>query len=318
MANLSDLQFASLLEEIASAMRGGIPLADSMRRLERNRLGRVSKTASMIAGRLERGESFDSAVQSLDSSLATQVAASVSASEKANSPELIERFAAQLKRRSEYTRSLWFAWFYPLLLVVVGYGVAVFFLAPVIRGNTVRVNYNGEIAWADWVVATADWLQVNWVWPPIVFAVLCLLAYFALRWRDHFPHSVRMGLFCSSLADQISHDVPDDVAIRSAAQLSGDSEMQSIGNPSMQSPEMEQILAQADIPAQAIGNVNQKQLTVSVLHYLAAMYAERSRRHVYLLSCLLPRIAMAVIGGGLAISYVWWVMGPIYRQVAQW
>ncbi|TWU32565.1 Bacterial type II secretion system protein F domain protein [Novipirellula artificiosorum] len=301
------------MDEIASAMRSGTPVIDSMRRLQDKRLGRVALVAGSIAVALDRGESVPTAVGALDSPIAQQAAASVSASEKSNHSVLMERFSRQLRRRAEYARRLRLAWFYPLLLVVVGYFVAVLCLAPMIWANQ-----SGEFHWPAWVVRLSEWLLANWYWPPVVFGVVVFLLFLLIRSRRGFPRSIRLGLFCSSLADQIANEVPEDVAIRAAASLAGDRMLGSLESPSLQSPQLQRILSEAEIPTQNLPGINQQQITVSVLHYLAAMYSERSRRHVYFWAQLLPRIAMAVIGGGLALSYVWWVIGPVYRQVAQW
>jgi hypothetical protein len=33
---------------------------------------------------------------------------------------------------------------------------------------------------------------------------------------------------------------------------------------------------------------------------------------------LLPRLAMVLVGAGLVLSYAFWVIAPVYREVATW
>ncbi len=312
MVKLTDLQVASLLEEIACAMQAGTPVVDSMRRLESRRLGRVARAAGAIASRLDRGESVAEAMSATSSSTGPQAAAAIQAAETSGDPSLIERISLQLRERADFSRDSRLAWFYPWMLLLIGYIVAVAVMAPMIRQIHGR-----DFQWSSWVVGLAIWLQSNWWLPPLIAAGLFVLFLTWLFSRDRFPRHVRMQLFCNALADQFEHDVPEDVAIRAAAALSGDKELMAIEQPSLKSPPVAQIVPKTDGFLNG-AELNPKQSLIAQLHYLGSIYRERARRNSYFWSRILPRTAMVLIGGGLTLAYAWWVIAPVYREVAQW
>jgi hypothetical protein len=205
------------------------------------------------------------------------------------------------------------AWFYPWLLLAVGYAVGVTVMAPMIREMNGR-----DIHWAGWLLGLSNWLQHNWWLPPLMIAAALVAFVFWLHSRDRFPRDVRLGLFCNSLADQFVHDVPEDVAIRSAAEMSGDLDLMSISQPTLQSAEVAKIIAIPDPPAAIALDSPRKETLIAKLRYLGAVHNERARQQAFLWSRFVPRLAMVVVGSGMTFSYAWWVIAPVYRQVAAW
>jgi hypothetical protein len=313
MVKLTDLQVASLLEEIACAMRVGTPIADSMRRLESRRLGRIAGAAKTVADGLERGETIADAISKIASPASAQAAAAIRACQENGNSGLLERMAHQLRLRSEHARSFRLAWFYPWLLLAVGYFVGVAVMAPMIR------EMHGQpIDWPTWLVGLSNWLQGNWWLPPLMIAIGLVGFVFWLRSRDRFPRSVRLGLFCNSLADQFTYDVPEDVAIRTAAEMSGDVGLMSISQPTLQSAEVARIIAMSDPSEAKFLHSPLKETLIAKLRFLGSLYNERARQQAFLWSRFVPRLAMVAVGFGITFSYAWWVIAPVYRQVAQW
>lgn len=313
MVKLSDLQVASLLEEIACAMRVGTPISQSMRRLESRRLGRIAVAARLIADGLERGEAAADALGRVDSPVKAQAAAAIRACQENGNSGLLERMAHQLRQRSEHARSFRLAWFYPWLLLAVGYGVGVVVMAPIIR------EMNGQaIDWPAWLVGLATWLEHAWWLPPLGIVVGMAMIMFWHRNRDRFPRAARLALFCNSLADQFAYDVPEDVAIRSSAEMSGDARLMSIQQPTLQSDEVARIVTMSDPGGAQVLDGPLKATLIAKLRFLGSLHSERARQQAYLWSRFVPRMAMVAIGFGIVFSYVWWVIAPVYRQVAQW
>lgn len=313
MVKLSDLQVASLLEEIACAMRVGTPIWESMRRLESRRLGRIAGAARKIADGLERGETLADALGKVASPASAQAAAAIRACQENGNSGLLERMSHQLRLRSEHARSFRLAWFYPWLLLAVGYFVGVAVMAPMIREMDGRA-----IDWPAWLVGLSHWVQDNWWIPPAMIAAALVGLIFWLRSRDRFPRAVRLGLFCNTLADQFSYDVPEDVAIRNAAEMSGDDRLMSIRQPTLQSPEVAEIIAMSDQLQAGVLDSPLKATLIAKLRFLGSEYNERARQQAFLWSRFVPRLAMVAVGFGLTFSYAWWVIAPVYRQVAQW
>lgn len=313
MVKLSDLQVASLLEEIACSMRFGTPVADAMRRLEARRLGRVTRAARKVSEGLERGESISAAIGNVAGRGSAQAAAAIQACQDNGHSGLLERMAHQLRLRAEHARTFRLAWFYPWLLLAVGYGVGVLVMAPIIR------EQNGRgIDWPDWLVTTSNWLETNW-WLPPLFAAAGLFAFVMwMRSRDRFPRDVRRALFCNALADQLSFDVPEDVAIRTAADMSGDHSLMAIVEPTLQSPEVAKIISINDPESGNSLEGPLKDTLVAKLRFLGSVHSERARQHAFFWSRFVPRLAMVSVGCGLTIAYAWWVIAPVYMQVAKW
>lgn len=330
MVKLSDRQFAGLIDEIACAVASDLPVDAAMRRLQKRRMGRVGAAAGRIADRLERGQSIEDAVGEVASPVTAQVSAAVEAAGRGGDVRMISRLAQQLRRRDRFAGATRIAYFYPLLLAVIAYVATVKVVVPLVLENEGR-----DFRWASWLSAMCGWLDHN-VWlVPIAAGLIGLLVWGSLRARNALPRHSRLSLFFYSLADQIMGDVPEEEAIQRAAKLSGDAALQSIKHPSLSTPAIATLIGQsselADIDddelasrSQASGSasnsteIREPSILVARLYYLGARHAESARRRAYFWSQLMPRVAMVVVGCGFVFSYAWWVIGPVYREVAQW
>ncbi|NNE00638.1 MAG: type II secretion system F family protein [Pirellulaceae bacterium] len=313
MAQLSDLQLASLLDEIAAAMRVGQPIVDAMHRLRERRLGRITKVAARLADKLERGEQLSDAIRFADTPVITQASAAVAACEKSGDPSLLSQVAQQLRARSEHSRAVRLTWLYPVILLAIAYIVAVGAMAPMVRMNNGR-----DFAWNPWVVSLSRWLETNWWIPPIVLVALAIIMITWKTLQRKMPHHVARQLFCQSLADQIEHGVPTDDAIRGAALMAGNDQLSKQANLTLESPSVVALLSDAAVTMPNLSGGTGQEILVARLRYASAIHEEKSRQHDYVLERLLPRAAMVLVGGGLTLAYAWWVIRPIYQQVAQW
>ncbi|MCG8650695.1 MAG: type II secretion system F family protein [Pirellulales bacterium] len=310
MAKLSDLQLASLLEEIACCMRAGTPIIDSMQRLSECRLGSITRAARRIEQALSRGQDLPQAMQTIGSPLRLEIAAAVEICQRNGDADLLTRIAQHLRQRSEDRRSMQVAWAYPWLLLAIMFGIIVWVVAPMMQ------NQNGlNLSWPLWLRHGSQWLESNTVLAGSLLLLSFTLCMIWMLTRKRFPKPVRLRLFCQSLADQMDHDVADEVAIKTAAAMCGDRELLAIENPSLQSPPVAQMLAQTG--TESIAKLGQKELLIASLRYAAATFADRARHRDLLLTCWIPRTAMIVVGGGFTLAYAWWVIGPIYLRVGQ-
>ncbi len=343
MAKLNDLQFAGLIDEIASAMRMGTPVEASMRRLQSRRLGRVGRAAGLIAGELEAGKSLEQAVQVVSSPIVAQVSAAISAAERVphqidaggaqshiGGQQLLSRLAVQLRRRNEFIGNTRIAYFYPILLAAIAYAATVLVAAPLVRENQGR-----DFQWSPRLITTLGWLEHHVWWPPIIALILGLGVWIYLRAKNPLPRHSRLSLFFTTLADQIAANVPEEQAIASAANLSGESQLRRIKNPTLDTPIIARMIGKSseltDIEAPEFELASDRSTTTSAkpvqrqpsilaarLYYLGAHHAELARRTAYFWSRLVPRFAMIFVGCGFVFAYAWWVIAPVYRQVAQW
>ncbi len=313
MAKLSDRQLAALLDEIAAAIRVDMPIADAMQRLRDRRLGPVAIAAGVCADAMNRGQTAADALRLCNSPIIDQAAAAVQASQQSGDPKVMTRLSSLLRRRAEYFRSSQLAWLYPLILLVIAYAIALGVMVPMLR------TYQGrDFTWSESVLNFSHWLESNWFVPPIALAIM-VIGWLIWRSRNRsLPRDARLRLFCQSLVDQIAADVPESDAIRNAAKLSGEASVLAETNPTFKSPQFMALLAKVQSPLMEVPGVSEEATLVARLKFLAAIHDERARRHDYLWSRLIPRIAMVVVGGGFTLAYAWWVIAPVYQQVAQW
>jgi hypothetical protein len=284
-----------------------------MQRLENRRLGSVAKAARGIRESLGQGSSVSKAISRIGSSFANQASAAVEACEKHGDPRLLLRMASHLRRRAEETRTVHLAWFYPWVLLFVGYTVGVLSLAPII----LRVQ-GRDFQWPAWIYDSAQWIVANWWIPPLVAFFLIVSVLVWRRSTSRLPKATRYALFCRTLSDQVRHGVAEDEAIECAAMMSGDSDLMAIPNPTMESPEIAHLLSAVDPQEQSVAISSGQDVLVAKLQYLASNFELSSRQRSYMVTRLIPRVAVFLIGGGFTMFYVLCVIAPAYLQVMQW
>ncbi|TWU47249.1 Bacterial type II secretion system protein F domain protein [Rubripirellula tenax] len=331
MIKLSDLQLAGVIDEIACAMKSGAPVERAMRRLQTRRMGRVGRCAGQIADQLDRGQSLEQAISVIRSPMTSQISAAIAAVGRGADQRLISRLGQQLRRRSQFMGTAVIAYFYPIVLLMVAYVATVMVAVPLVNRNQGR-----DFRWEPWLVSACQWLEQNAWWPPLIALLIGVLIWWLLTGRSSLSRHARLSLFFYSLADQIEADVPEQEAIVHAAKLSGDSMLSGLENPTLASPPIAKLIGRAS----ELTDIDEEQRTnaaVTVsgsnsgsslgmppsilaarLYFLGSWHAEASRRSGYFWSRFLPRTLMVVVGCGFVISYAWWVIAPVYRQVAQW
>lgn len=307
MGSMSDLQFADLIDEIACAIRVDTPVIDSMQRLRTRRLGRVAATAGHLADRLQSGVSLSEAIADVKSPVARQASAAVAVVQRGGSSVLLERLARQLRRRHQISGALRLGYLYPLLLLAIAYLSLVMVAAPLVHDHRGR-----DMMWAPWLTRSLAWMQLN-VWViPAVLAVGLVVIVMLIRRRHPLPRHNRIAMFCHSLADQIDAGIAESDAIKNAAAISGYPSRSLPTEPSLAIPMMVKLLGNTS------GELATPNLLAARLRYLASHHAELARRSDYVWSRLAPRLAMVVVGCGFVFGYAWFIIAPVYQQVARW
>ena len=139
-----------------------------------------------------------------------------------------------------------------------------------------------------------------------------------LFWRRAtYSKPTRLSLFCSALAEKILHNVPESDAIRLAAEFSGESSLTSVQDPTLRSPAVVAAI-EGGRDWQQMVEQGDKLSMIAALRYRARSYEEQARQRDYLWMRVLPQAVMVLVGAGLTLSYVWWVIAPVYMQVAKW
>jgi uncharacterized membrane protein YhaH (DUF805 family) len=237
------------------------------------------------------------------------VAATVEISGSSGSTDLLASLSRLLRRRYEYARQFRLVWFYPLVLLIVAYGVAVLSLAPVIE----RLRDRGT-EWHPWVLQAASWLSSHAGLGIAAITIVSGLFAVLFARGGRMSRSERLSLFFESLADQFAHGVAEGDAIHAAATVADEPSLMAIQSPSLASPEVARLLGEAG----PFADDTEPAAGIARLRYLGTLQAQRARRRQFIASRLLPRVTMIVVGGGIVLGYVCLVIAPLYRQVAQW
>lgn len=313
MAKFTEIQFASILEEIAAAINSQIPIDQSLSRLQTRQLGQVGRLAGEIADQVTRGQSAADALDDDSSPIGRVAAGAIRACEKSGRGDLLLRVASHLRYRHAMTRQFRLGWFYPLLLLLLAYGIFAAVLGPVILEHQGR-----GFIWPEWLVSAATWVSVYWVVPPAIIVIAAVAIAIALGRHRGLSKQMQRCLLFQSLADQVELDVPESEAISTACTIAGIPETVVGSNRTFNAPFFAEQLNSNNIPPVYVDGVRHKQSLLAQLRYLAAHYAEKARTRSARWTRILPRIAMAVVGGGATLFYAWWIVAPVYLQVAQW
>jgi general secretion pathway protein F len=240
--DLSLDQLIALNDEIAALVRAGIPLERGLLNLGSDFRGRLGGFATVLARRMEQGESLPDALDAEGSRLPRLYrAVIVSGLRSGRLPSALESLANFARQVVEVRRALGLALVYPLVVLLIAY---VFFLAFVTQlvprflvvYATLEIPISvmlrglerlGEKAlyWGPIVPALFILIGLAWSWSGRGVALSTGKAGMLLGWipwmRGMLANS-RAANFADLLALLVDHDVPFDEAIVLAAESSGD------------------------------------------------------------------------------------------------
>ena len=240
---------------------------------------------------------------------------------------LLERLANRIRSRGDAVRVSRLMWFYPIVLLVVAYAVVLLVVVPLIHEYRFHtIEQPDGVHWPNWITTTVDWIgAAPWI-PPIVFLLILILIVLFVRsghslGRSLFVGPVRKSLFCHALADHLTEGVLESEAILSASSLSG--YVVASSDPTLKDSEIEALLGQAGGVNEMVVNDEESSRamvasTIAQLRYLGNFFHYASVRHQRRWTIIVPQAATILIGVVFLTGYVWFVLGPVYREVAQW
>lgn len=341
---LNDQELVSLLDEIVYSVNSDVPITAAMHRMGSQRMGRLGLAAKRIAAHLESGGSLSDAILLIKSPSAKLVAATASPIGNAGRPsglgqsglgqinaDLLGLLASRIRARFDAARVSRLMWFYPLVLVGIAYAAVLFVVVPLVSEYRFHITDQPlGIHWPTWLVQATSWLSAfPWI-PPVLFVVSVLIAYFIAKKRPMFGAPMRKSLFCHALADQLGQGAPESDAILTASTLSGypvDGLSPTLGDP----PIRELLsdvggIGEVDGISEVSGgdDFGKESLRLRIassaaqFRYLGNLYQFAARRHQRIWSIVIPQVATVFFGLVFMTGYVWFVLGPIYREVAHW
>ena len=239
-------QLIALNDEIASLVRAGVPLERGLSDLGQDLPGRLGKFAAKLAEQTGRGESLVDALSDSGARLPRVYRSVVEAGVRAGRlPAALESLAGSMRRLAETRRGVILALLYPLLLIMIAWGMFALFtayIAPELLGTFKELGVRSAAIFEPlvWCGRGAKY------WGPVGPAVLLVLA--ALWWRAATQAAVvgsrramvlfgwlpwlhrtlrwsHTAVFVEILAMLVENRVPLDEALRLAGESSGDSSL---------------------------------------------------------------------------------------------
>ncbi|MDB5386504.1 MAG: gspF [Planctomycetaceae bacterium] len=342
---LTPEQLIALNEEIATLVMAGVPLELGLRALGSDVpsvLGRVSQT---IAIQLQAGQSLPDALQTSIPGLPRIYLAAVEAGMRSGQlPRTLELLCRFLQQGLDLRQRIEFAFLYPLLVMLLAYGLFVTFVIESVQHWT---ELWGDIALQHGTfMLTYQFFCLNWpIWVGILPALVLLTVgcWFWFGRRSLMPdrrpsllvrlipglHGVirlwHWSIFCETSALLIEHQVTLPEALR----LSG----ATTGNPLIdhESSRLAECIEQGKSAADSLrdrrqiptflrwvlSNSTQPTALLSSLRQAAGLYYERAQRRAEAIKTWLPLGLIVLIGGGAVLLYALTCLIPIINMIGE-
>jgi len=238
-------ELIALNDEIVALTRAGIPLERGLLAAGRDLPGRLRGIATALGERMSRGESLPEALESSGAAVPTVYRAVVEAGLRSGRlSTALEGLAAYARGFAEARRSVILALWYPLLVIVLAYGLFLGIVTLVIpRFVAAFQSFGLPINWSLRLLHRLG--EAAWVWGPLLPIGLVLLVaagavsgratalggggvFGMLRWLP-WTGSMLRGYEAASYADVLAllveHQVPYPRALVLAGEASGDPAM---------------------------------------------------------------------------------------------
>jgi type II secretory pathway component PulF len=341
-------QLIALNDEMAALVRAGVPLERGLIRAGNDLRGRLGAIARDLGDRMGQGDRLPEALTRSGYAIPDLYRAIVEAGLRSGRlASALEGMATVSRGYADARRSVGLALLYPLMVVMLAYGLGlafILFIAPrfALAFQSLGVRPMGFLE------ALARSGDTAMYWGPIVPIVLFLLA---LRWvwsgrsmaLDAGPFGswttriplvggmiagFRNANFADLLALMIEHQVPLDEAIRLAAEASGDRALRQSAETLSASLRRGERTDSGGVAG--IGTFpplltwlltagHRQGDLASALRHAATTYRRRAEARADLIRAALPTTLMLVIGAGTVLLYGFLLFVPmttLYDELA--
>jgi len=332
-------ELIALNDEIAALVHGGVPLGFGLSRLGADMPGRLGEIAGTLAERVDRGQSLPEALAEESPRFPAVYRAVVEAGQKAGRlPIALEGLAASAGRIAETRRLLASAMLYPLIVLLLAWGLLVLFtsnVAPRLVPPFEAFEAPG-LGLLDWLARCGRHIEY---WGPIFPLVVILLVgwwWFRSRraglvesglskrllgwvpWTGNMLRWLGTATFADVLALLVENGVPLDEAVVLAARSTGDSALlrdaekiaaalkrgESLGNAGLAGTAIPPLVRWLMVTGQAHNTL------LPALRHAAATYRRRAQRQAEIARAVLPVGLTLVLGGTVTLLYGLMVFGP--------
>ncbi len=339
-------QLTALSDEIGALARAGVPLDRGLRELSRDMPGRLGNLAGEISQRLEAGSSLQQVIAELGSSLPPAYRCVVEAGVRAGRlPMAMEGISQTARRIGQLRNSIYLALLYPLMVLLVMWGLGVFVLmriGPVLSRTLVAFDVTGP--WiVDWYDAAAR--HATWAGPliPLAFGVWLAWAWYRCgriaEGRELHPlltfgavgvlARLQRASRLSSLADLLSLLIANHVSLPDATELAsaavGSAQLARGGKELAEQLRRGEIIEKAPagfppVLAWTLAGGQSQPRLIRTLTRAAEVYRDEVTRRSQWLTIYVPLFATIGICGSLVCLYALLTLGPwiaLMRRMAE-
>lgn len=337
-------QLIALNDEMSALVRAGVPIDRGLVAAGHDLRGRAGRMAGRLGERLERGESLPEALEAEGEAIPGFYRAVVEAGLRSGRlSKALEGLADYARSFAETRRAIGLALLYPLMVLLLAYGLFVMFVlfvAPRVVGAFAAFRLPGL-----WALAPFRWFEEHLaIWAPIPPVVLALLV---IAWlRSGRASTLRPGRlggvlrlvpgmgsildlaqtadFADLLALMVDHDVPLGRGIGLAAEATGSPRLRVAASETLARIERGESASEAGagLPPMlgwTIATAGAGGPLAPALRQAAASYRGRAERKAETLRAVLPAVLVGTVGLVAVALYATVVFGPLitfWRELA--
>ncbi len=332
-------QLIALNDEIASLVRGGVPLELGLRELGSDSTGALQEISQSLAVRMKAGASLAEALHAegprLPVTYRTVVEAGIRAGRLPAALEAVSNYARELV---DLRRRITLALLYPFIVVVLAYLLFGLFIVQMVRRFRETYElFRLPVHWSlEMLSAVTEWVAMWWWVPPLGLVAIVIwwmttggarMLTFSglarpLAWIPYvglISRYFQYANFAELLALMVEHQVPLPEALRLTAEATGDARLQRSGRQLAESIESSEHAAGFGVRrfgfppflfwvltcGQSAGGM------AKLLRHAASIYRRQGVNLSHWLKIVFPIVAAVVIGGGVTILYALTLFGPL-------
>jgi general secretion pathway protein F len=333
-------QLTALNDEIASLVRGGMPLELGLRELGGDARGALAEISQALSNRMQSGASLAEALRAeprLPAAYRTVVEAGLRAGKLPAALEALSNYARELV---ELRRRITVALLYPLTVMLLAYVLFLVVIANLVE--RFRETYEIFQIPIGWPLATALAVAetaVRWWWaPPLCLGIVVswwmmtggahILSFNGparpLAWIPgvgQISRGFQYANFADLLALLVEHAVPYPEGLRLAADATGDERLRDSVREFATA--VEQGWSGSGRDGRRFGfppflswvlTCHQRGLALArLLRHAGSVYRRRAANLSSWFKLMFPIAAALVIGGGVTVLYAATVFGPLAR-----
>jgi type II secretory pathway component PulF len=332
-------QLIALSDEMSALVRAGVPLDKGLVAAGRDLRGRAGALATRLGERIERGEALDAALAADGRPVPAFYRAVIEAGLRTGRlPTALEGLATYGRSFAETRRMIGLALIYPLMVLMLGYGLFVVFV--VLIAPRISAAFEGFHLGQTRSLAALGWLGANLVyWVPVVPILLVVLL--ALWMRSGLAATLRPGgltgllrfipglgsiLLLAQSADfadllslMVEHGVPLDAGIELAAEAAGAPGLRTAATGLAEGLRRGDPLPVLTVESRGLppmlrwvlATTGARGALAPALRHAAATYRRRALRKAEAIQTILPTLMLFTIGVTAAIVYTVSVIQPI-------